>query len=169
MRFLSLVIATFGLATPTVAQDWRGEIYGGAALAGDAFYRDTVYDLDQGTAFGVGAYRDFGVWELGADLMRTDRTYTGFANDLESLSLMLNGRYTFPIGPYTVGYVGAGLGAIRVTYDGTGVDAPFSGSDVVPGAQLSLGARYVLSSGIFFSEIKYQKALEDASIDSFSF
>jgi opacity protein-like surface antigen len=166
MRLLSLLIASAGLATPAIAQDWRGEIYGGSALSGDAFYRDTVYDLDQGTAFGLAVYRDFGAWELGADLMRTDRTYTGFANDLESLSLMLNGRYSFPLGGLVEGYVGAGLGAIRVSYAGTGADATFSGSDTVPGAQVSLGARYALAAGTFFSEVKYQKALDNASIDS---
>lgn len=166
MRFICLAVLATGLAVPASAQDWRGEIYGGIALSGDAFYRDTVYDLDRGRTFGFGAYRDLGTWEVGADIMRTDRTYTDYDNDVESLSLMVNGRYGFALGGSAEAYVGLGLGAIRVTYAGTGSDEPYSGSDVVPGAQLSLGARFGLGTGSIFTEFKQQKALDDASIDS---
>ena len=166
MRIIPLAVLAVGIAQPALAQDMRGEVYAGVALSGDALYRDTVYDLDEGHAFGFGVYRDLGAWEVGADVMRTDRTYTGYNNDVETLSLMVNGRYGFAVGGSTEGYVGLGLGAIRVAYAGTGGDAPFSGNDLVPGAQLSLGARFGVGSGWIFSELKYQKALEDASIDS---
>ena len=79
---------------------------------------------------------------------------------------MANGRYIFPISTSIEGYGGIGLGLIRVGYAGTGPDEAYSGTDVVPGAQISLGARFALGSGSLFSEIKHQAALDDASIDS---
>ena len=47
--------------------------------------------------------------------MRTDRTYTGYDNDVESLSLMVNGRYGFSLGGSAEAYVG-----LSASYDRLG-------------------------------------------------
>ncbi len=98
--------------------------------------------------------------------MRTDRAYTGFANDVETASLMLNARTGFALASSIEGYAGLGLGIIQVGYAGTGPDAPFFGEDIVAGGQISFGARYSLGSGSFFSELKHPRAFEDDSIES---
>jgi opacity protein-like surface antigen len=167
MRFLLPVIASLTLVNAASAQDWRAEIYGGITAEGsEDWYSFGSFDVDQGSALGIGVYKDMGTWEVGVDVMATNRTYTGFQNDVESLSLMANGRYGFALGGTVDGYVGLGLGAIRVTYNGVGGDAAYNGSDVVPGAQLSLGARFGLGSGAVLTELRHQTALDDAEPDS---
>jgi opacity protein-like surface antigen len=167
MNLRSVLLISCLLAAPVQAQDWQGEVYGGLTLKGsEEWYSFGDFDVDQGTALGFGVYRDVGGFELGVDVMLTDRTYTGFNNDIESVSLMANGRYAFPVSEMVQGYVGLGLGAIRVEYVGTGGDASFSGSDTVPGAQLSLGARFAVGTGSIFTELKAQTALSDPEPDS---
>lgn len=168
MKRVSVVLAAAAfcsLAQSAMAQDWRAEIYGGVALAGDSFIFVSTFDVDRGQAYGFGVYRDVGAFDLGVDVMYSSRTYTGFENDIESLSLMLAGRYGFVSQGNFNAYLGLGLGAIQVRYAGTGSDLPFSGNGMVAGAQLSLGARYDLGTGAIFSEIKYQDAFNNASID----
>ena len=77
---------------------------------------------------------------------------------------MLVARWSGALAPGTTGYVGAGLGAIRVTYD-VGASFPaFSGDDTVAGGQISLGLRYAVGAGQIFTELKHQEAFDDASI-----
>lgn len=167
MKLRSAVLLAALLAAPVQAQDWQGEIYGGATLKGsEDWYSFGSFDVDRGQAFGFGLYRDMGGFEIGVDVMLTDRTYTSYSNDIESLSVMANGRYAFPLGETMEGYVGLGLGAIRVEYVGVGVDAVYNGSDTVPGAQLALGARFAVGTGSIFTELKHQTALSDPEPDS---
>lgn len=169
MRLSALFVFAICLATPAIAQDWRAEVYGGLALEGDATVDNgnRTFTVDQGSALGLAVYRDLGAWEIGADLMMTDRTYAGFPIDLKSLSVMLNGRYAFALGGKAEAYVGAGIGAIRVENASSVI--PFSytnGSEFLPGAQLSVGARLPVGGGAIFSEIKYQQTFEDAEFES---
>ncbi len=167
MSFRTVLVSATLIAGPLHAQDWNAEVYGGlVAKSSEEWYSFGDFDMDQGTALGFGVYRDMGAIDLGADVMRTKRTYTGYNNDVESLSVMANGRYGFSLGAAADGYVGLGLGAIRVEYVGTGGDAAYSGSDVVPGAQLSLGASFPVGTGAVFTELKYQTALSDPEPDS---
>jgi hypothetical protein len=167
MTFKPLLVSAALLAGPLHAQDWNAEIYGGlVAKSTEEWYSFGDFDMDQGRALGFGVYREMGAFEVGVDVMATNRTYTGFNNDVNSLSVMANGRYAFPLGGTTEGYVGLGLGAIRVAYDGTGPDAAYSGSDIVPGAQVSLGARFPVGTGAIFTELKHQAALSDPKPDS---
>ena len=167
MNFKVVLVSIALLSGPLHAQDWNAEVYGGiVAKSTEEWYSFGDFDMDQGTALGFGAYRDMGAFDVGVDVMLTRRTYTGFNNDVESLSVMANGRYGFAMGGAVEGYVGLGLGAIRVEYIGTAVDAAYSGSDTVPGAQLSLGARYPIGTGAIFTELKHQAALSDPKPDS---
>lgn len=158
--------AVLALALPASAQNY-GEIYGGGVFDRSENYGGTSFDLDSGTAFGFGIYTS-GVLgpgtELGVDVMRTDSDYTGFNTSLESLSAMLVARWSTPLAAGTTFYVGAGLGAIEVTYDGGAVSPAFTGDDTVAGGQISLGLRYAVGAGQIFTELKHQEAFDDASI-----
>ena len=154
------------LSVPAAAQNWTAEIYGGGVFDRNEEYGGVSMPLDSGTAFGVGIYERNLVpgIELGLDLMGTQADYTGTDTGVESLSLMLNARWPFAISPGTTGYVGAGLGAIRVTYDG-GTTAPAAtGDDTVAGGQLGIGVRYNLAAFTAFAELKHQFAFDDATI-----
>ena len=162
---LAILAASTGAAS---AQDWAFEIYAGKALEGTLEYRTTDYDLDPGTAFGVGVYNQANpAFEYGLDLMKTSRTYTGFDNDVDSLSAVAVIRFPIVKTGQTTVYAGVGAGVVQVSYVGTGGDEPYSGSDVVPAAQASVGAQVGLGGGsALFAEAKYQKAVKNASIDS---
>ncbi len=162
---LSFLVAA-ALAAPAAAQNWTAEIYGGGVFSRNEDYGGVSFALDSGTAVGVGIYeRNLvpGV-ELGLDLMATQAGYTGFLSGVESLSLMLNARVPFTITPTTTGYVGAGLGAIRVTYDGSTQFPAFTGDDTVAGGQIGLGVRYNFAAFTGFAELKHQVAFDDALI-----
>lgn len=164
------VAAALLLGTGASAQNISYEIYGGIALEDSSglSYDTTDFAMDHGSTFGVGAYLDpiYG-FEFGIDVMVTDRRYTGFVSGVETSSLMLNARYPFAISNTVEGYVGLGLGAIDVKYDGSTAFPGFTGSDVVAGGQLSIGANYALPRGQLFTELKYQAAFKDARIVGF--
>ncbi len=163
---LAIVLLTV-TALPAVAQNWTAEIYGGTVFERTETYNGGDFDLGSGTTLGFGIYeRNLvpGV-ELGLDVMSTDAGYTGFLSGVESLSLMLNARLPFNIAPGMTGFVGAGLGAIRVTYDGSTQFPASTGDDTVAGAQFGIGVRYnfAAATGVF-AELKHQLALDDAII-----
>lgn len=160
-------VAIAAATVPAAAQDWTAEIYGGAVLERSEVYNSVTFDLNSGTALGIGVYSNRIVsWaELGLDVMRTDAGYIGFLSSVESVSLMVNARFPFEVGPGATAYVGAGLGAIKVTYDGSTEFPAFTGSDTVAGGQLSLGGRFdVGPSTRVFGELKHQVAFGDAEI-----
>lgn len=167
IRPISFAISLLALGPVAVsAQDWTGEVYGGAVFERTEDYGGIPFDLGQGTALGFGVYERNLVpdIELGLDVMYTEAGYTGFLTGVESLSLMLNARLPFEITPTMTGYVGAGIGAIRVTYDGSTQFPAFTGDDTVAGAQLGLGVRYDLAATSIFAELKHQFAFDDATI-----
>ena len=158
--------AVLALTLPAAAQNF-GEIYGGAVFDRSENYGGTSFDLDSGTAFGFGVYAT-GVLgpgtEVGVDAMRTDSDYTGFSTSLESLSAMLVARWRTQLAPGTTLYFGAGLGAIKVSYDGGATSPALTGDDTVAGGQISAGLRYAVGAGQIFTELKYQEAFDDATI-----
>ncbi|EEW26312.1 outer membrane beta-barrel protein [Rhodobacter ferrooxidans] len=161
--------AAFILAASTgiaAAQNWSAEIYGGVSLQDKLKYGIMSFDTDQGTTLGFGVYNTGWVQglALGLDVMYTNVGYIGYPTSVDSTSLMLNARYAFPLGGATEAYVGAGLGAINVHYDGASAYPAFTGSDVVAGGQLELGMRYKMAAGNLFAAVKYQAAFEDARI-----
>ncbi|EEW26311.1 outer membrane beta-barrel protein [Rhodobacter ferrooxidans] len=158
-----ILAASTGIAA---AQNWSAEIYGGASLQNTLKYGGISYDTDQGTTLGFGVYNTGWVQglALGIDVMYTNVGYTVDIDSVDSTSLMLNARYAFPLGGAAEAYVGAGLGAINVHYDGASMFPAYTGSDVVAGGQVELGMRYRLAAGNLFGAVKYQAAFEDARI-----
>lgn len=151
-------------ATGAHAQNWYGEIYGGGVLERDEEHAGTSFDLDAGTAFGAGIYTTQWGPEIGFDIMRTDAGYKNTDEAVESLSGMVVARATIWSSGGMSAYVGGGLGAVRVTYDGGTTFPADSGDDWVPGGQLSLGVRYSLAATQAFVELKHQRAFDDAQI-----
>lgn len=166
-RLLGVALVLGASVSSATAQDWAAEVYGGHVFDRSEVYNTVDFDLGSGSALGFGIYGQNlipGV-ELGVDVMRTDAGYTGFLSGVESLSVMMNARLPFQIAPGTTAYVSAGLGAIRVTYDGSTQFPAFTGDDNVAGAQVGIGVRYSLASTFgVFAEVKHQVALDDATI-----
>jgi hypothetical protein len=159
------LLAAAALTAPTAAQAWTAEVYGGAVFDRNEDYGGVSMSLDSGTAFGAGIYQGFPGFELGVDIMHTQADYSGTDMGVKSLSAMLNGRVPiWSSGTGTTVYAGAGIGAIRVKFDGGTTLPAGTGSDTVAGAQLGLGVRYNLAAFTAFSELKYQFAFDDATI-----
>lgn len=78
---------------------------------------------------------------------------------------MLNGRYPFDLGSGLDAYVGAGVGAIDIRYDGADLNPDGTGNAVTAGGQLAAGPRYDLGIGQVFGEARYQFAFEKVEID----
>lgn len=161
-------------AVPAAAVDL--EVYAGTTIGpGDLHYGPDPSTspfpqaIDQGPVFGAGLYLPLagGTFEIGGDVMLTDRDYTtwgGGTASIKSTSLMLSGRVVTGIAPSVKGYAGLGLGAINVEYEQT--NATFlNGNDWVPGYQLETGLRYSFSTNFEgFAGVKYQDGFEMAKI-----
>lgn len=166
-RFVIFSSAAFlALTLPASAQNY-GEIYGGGVFERSENYGTGDFDLDTGTAVGFGVYAS-GILgpgiEIGLDVMHTESDYIGFNTSLESNSALLVARWSTPLSAGTSFYTGAGLGAIRVRYDGSTSFPAFTGDDTVSGGQLSIGLRYAVGPGQIFTELKHQETFDDASI-----
>lgn len=167
LRAILCIAALLASTSAAQAQSWSAEVYGGTVFDRSEDYDGISFDLDSGTAFGAGIYNTswLGGVELGLDLMSTRADYTGFTSGVNTLSLMAVARVPFALSGATEAYVGAGLGTIRVEYDGGSSFPAFTGDDTVAGGQLSLGIRYAFAaqSGVF-AELKHQRAFDDAEI-----
>ena len=169
MKRSILALAALICAGTASAQDLSYEVYAGiAAEDTDGLrYGTLIFPMDQGLAFGGGIYMDdLAGFEVGLDLMATNRRYADFDSGVESLSLMVNGRYPFELGPQVSAYAGAGLGIINVHYDGDEAFADFTGSKATAGGQIMLGLRYGLGAGQAFAEVKYQAAFDNVEIEN---
>lgn len=150
---LLLVAGAASAAEPYV------EIFGGAVFQPDLEWGGLDYEMDTGWNAGatVGWFVTPSV-ALEAEVMHTTATYTGYDNDLESTSLMLNAVYHFQPSGRLQPYLGAGVGGVEVVYDG-----PSESSDTVMGWQLMGGVLVPVSERVsLFAEYRYQDA-EEAS------
>lgn len=165
-------IAALGLAA-SAAQAQTVELYGGTTVGGQMLNYGPVppsvpndVEMDPGLALGGGVY-----WtlpnniEIGADAMFTDQDYTswGPGGNLQSASVMANGRYLFPMQNMTL-YAGLGVGAINLSYSDT--PALADGSDTIGGWQAEFGARFNLGSTNAFTAIKYQEGFDEGLIET---
>ena len=165
-HLIAALLTTIAFASSASAQNFTYEIYAGTAMSHEEQrYARGIYPLEQGSAVGVGAYTDLAGFEVGADFMITDRRFVGFVTGVETASLMLNGRYPFQIADGVTGYVGFGLGVIKVAYDGATTVAEKSGYYTAAGSQISLGARYALGANEVFAEIKHQTVFEYEKVE----
>ena len=103
-------------------------------------------------------------FEIGLDLMATSVDYVGPPVGVDSLSLMLNARYAFPLGQATEAYVGAGLGAINIKHVNPGPDF----DDTVAGGQIELGLRYNMAAAVCSPRSSIRERSNDATIGGIS-
>jgi Outer membrane protein beta-barrel domain len=150
-------------AEPPIYKAVSLELYGAASFPNTLTWTGDAYDTEAGFGIGAGIYRRIGWYEYGADLMSSRRDYSCCDSDVTATSLMLVGRRHFLISDNLDGYVGLGLGAIRVNYDGSAIGEG-QGSDTVKGGQISLGAMIPVGQSWVFGEVKYQSTFDDASI-----
>lgn len=168
---LATTVATTFLAMPAAAIDL--EVYSGVATAQDLHYGPdpstglNPQAVDSGPVFGGGLYLPVGTFEIGGDIMLTNRDYTSFGGgtaSIRSTSLMLNGRYVTGFASNIEAYAGLGVGMINVEYEQT--NATFlNGNDWVPGYQIEAGLRYGFTPLLQgFVGAKYQDGFEMAKI-----
>lgn len=168
MRFLFSTVAIISFAASSASAI---EVYGGASLGGqDLNYGpasgNNPQTMDAGLVAGAGHYwAGPPNWSFGADIMYTQQDYSTWGPaTLSTVSAMAAARYAFsPVSGVTP-YVGAGLGAINVTYEEPGATF-LNGSDTVTGGQIEFGARAQLSGFALFGALKYQDAFDPAVIE----
>lgn len=118
-----------------------------------------TFDMDDGwnAAFSVGK-SVWTNWDLEAEFSYDEMEYSCCnPNNTQEYRLMANMTYNFAVGGFTP-YVGGGLGAAWVTYEGV-----FEAEDTVAAYQLIGGARVPLGERwSLFGEYRYQDTFEDA-------
>ena len=149
------------------AQDWTVELFLGGNHQGTLMWGGVDYELQDGFTTGIAVHRQALApnLEFGLELTHAKNGWVGFPDEEQTgTSLMATGRYLFPLNETFQGYVGAGLGAVRVGYDNAGVTE----YDSTSGGQVVLGARYnFASSGMQgFAELRHMDTFEDASLPS---
>lgn len=168
LLFAAVAAASIGLTAQPVS---ALELYGGGSLGGQTLNYgpasgNNQQAMDAGLVAGIGQYWSAPPnWSFGADLMLTQQDYSTWGPaTLSTVSAMAAARYNFTTFNTTTPYIGAGLGAINVTYDEPG--APFlNGTDTVPGGQIEFGARVQLTTFDLFGALKYQEGFEPAIIN----
>ena len=151
------------------------EVYGGASFGGQDLNCGPVppggpnlQQMDAGVVFGGGWYAAIPTspFAIGGDLMfnNQDDATRAPGSNLATASVMLNARFQTQITPTVTTYVGAGLGAIQVTYDDP---APFlDGSDTIAGYLIETGVSYNLGNISSFTALRYQAGFEEALIQT---
>lgn len=107
------------------------------------------------------------------EYFHTEATYSGFGTELIADCLMMNGIYDLQMGQLLgdcgaaqfTPYVGAGLGAIQVTYDGKGAFPASSGHNWELGYQVVGGVRFPLVGCLEgFAEYRWIAVTENVNI-----
>jgi len=150
------------------------EVYGGPTLGGqDLNYgpmppsSPNLRNMDAGVALGAGWQFATPVSGLtfGPDLMWTSQDYDPTDANLESLSLMLHGRYSYDLSTALSVFVGVGAGFIELEYEQP--SATFlNGDDTITGFQAEVGMAYQLPTVTIFSAVKYQEGFDEGTIQS---
>ena len=162
MRALAAFLVFAAVATPALAQTMPSatgfyiQAYGGLRIPDNLQFDGAAQDLGIGTTFGASVGVDSSVPGLSGeiDYMRSSTTYSGLGTALDSQSLMLDATYApqLGLGLAVAPYVGAGLGAVEVTYKG-------DESGIAPAFQLKLGVSGPIAGQLsWFGEYRYQQA-----------
>lgn len=168
MRALAAFLVFAAAATPAFAQGMPSatgfyiQAYGGLRIPDNLQFDGTAQDLGIGTTFGASVGVDSSVPGLSGeiDYMRSSTTYSGLGTALDSQSLMLDATYApqLSLGLAVQPYVGAGLGAVDVTYKS-------SESAIAPAFQLKVGVSGPISGQLsWFGEYRYQQAFGQVTI-----
>ena len=125
MRALAAFLVFAAVATPALAQTMPSatgffiQAYGGLRIPDNLQFDGTAQDLGIGTTLGGSVGVDSSIPGLTGeiDYMRSSTTYSALGTSLDSQSLMLDGIYNLDLNMMGIKpYVGAGLGAVNVTY-----------------------------------------------------
>ena len=152
--------------TSTFAQNWSAELYGGLRISDDLNYNTTSFPVDTGPSIGAAIYRRnlLPNWDFGVDFSLTRADYAGFTTSVKSTAMIAMARYNFPTaGPISF-YGSAGVGVIKVRYDGAAAFPAFTGQSLELGGQVGLGVGYKVGDLTLFSEVRYQGTFDDAII-----
>jgi opacity protein-like surface antigen len=168
MRALAALVIFAALATPALAQDMPSatgffiQAYGGLRIPDNLQFDGTAQDLGLGTTFGASVGVDSSIPGLAGDIdyMHSSTTYSGLGTSLDSQSLMLDATYApqLGLGLMVQPYVGAGLGAVQVTYKD-------NESGIAPAFQLKAGVSGPITGQLsWFGEYRYQQAFGQVGV-----
>lgn len=162
----SILISTISflaLTTSAHAQDWNMDVFAGVTFSGTLEAATGVTrDTDIGNIFGLALSKSNVITknlEFGVEFSHQLAEFTGFLNtDITATSLLATAKYNFVNTGAFEAYAGLGLGAAHIHVDTVGGDIGAAG-------QVSLGARYAVSSNMkLFAEARYFTTLDDAEL-----
>jgi opacity protein-like surface antigen len=169
LKSIISAIVLLAAVGPASAQDWTVDVYGGIGGDGTLAWDGDDYETGNGKAFGIGVYNTAVLdgFAIGLDVMHSGTDYTGYSDSIAATSVMLAGRYAFPINDQLSATFGAGIGAMAVSYDvGVEKNGFSNGSATVVGGQAEVGLRYQVQNGpTVFGAIKYQSPFDDVEFD----
>lgn len=144
------------------------EAYGGLSLSDDLSYGCCDFETDE--KYNLGGTLGAHVaprWSVELDVFHAQLDYVGYTSNISSLSVMVNVIHTFnQVGPLHP-YVGVGLGATEVNYDGADQFPAFSGEEWTEGYQLMVGGRKQINSELsIFGEYRYNDIFDSVTIKS---
>ena len=157
-----------GLSTTAFAQQYYVEGFGGATFAPDLEYGCCEFEMDNGFNVGGSFGTNVNGFDVEGEIFYSRSDYADYDTNINGLALMVNVLYGFPIANTVEGYVGGGIGGVKVEYDGENDFPSFTGDDWVFGWQLIGGVMYPLANNVsLFGEYRYQQA-SDADIQGVS-
>jgi opacity protein-like surface antigen len=125
-------------------------------------FQGTAQDLGIGTTLGasLGANTSLPGVSVDVDYMHSSANYSGLGTSLDSQSLMIDGQYAPSLPLMVQPYIGAGIGAVNVTYKS-------SDSATGLGYQVKFGATGQITDQLsWFGEYRYQQALGTLNMGS---
>ncbi|MEO6395194.1 MAG: porin family protein [Devosia sp.] len=151
--------------------DFYAEVYGGISqstvLTWYSFGSvDSTYQMESRAVFGgaVGIQTPVDNLALELDALVVPGTYVGYPNDFhDTLSLMVNGVYTVPLGDRfdLYGKLGAGVVVQHYHAQSNGADSTAAGL----GYQAAVGANVMLTDNIsLFGELRHQDTFQPVNL-----
>jgi opacity protein-like surface antigen len=174
-RFLLAAIAAASLATASAARaDTYIEVMGGPTFDPDQTFGckavACTYALNTGFNVGGGVGTDLSGllgpdWAVQGDVFYTDSEYTGYSNDLTTLSLMGDLIYNWHNSSSFTPYVGFGIGGVDDMYKN---HVGTSASGWAFGWQALVGVDWAVFQDVsLFGEYRYQSASDTTISGSF--
>lgn len=158
-RLFAATACALCLAGPALAEGYYVEGTLAYSMTDDLDVGPINLGTDDSYLIGGAFGREYpGNFSAEVELTYSSREYSLIPVDLNALALMVNGFYNFPIANTVGGYFGAGIGAVRIDFEGPG---PFSDNDTVFGGQLMGGLTLDVSENVtLFTEYRYQMAAD---------
>lgn len=151
----ALALAPAALASDGAPGAWYIKGQGGLVWEPDLGFGGADFEMDQGYNLGAAIGTNLTPnLALEGDLFYTSSEYSCCGTDLSALSLMPALIYTFDTNSQIRPFLGAGIGAVNVMYDG-----PPNGEEWAFGYQLLGGVAVPISDRVdFFAQYRWQQA-----------